>query len=265
MKIFVRPLIIFLSAFVLVFSTVAVSKPTVTDYPDVDVNKTMGGHFSYLNFDKVKPEQLKEWGLTDSDFQRYKKLMQGEAGLYFGHLEPINVLGIYAKNNADRERYAKLLVQRDNARVDRLFSFNRAYVKQRLLSSNGKPFDDNLIKEYKTLIGVLKDNKMPTVIPGNQGYKKLLNSGVMKQRYTIVIKRDCQECDKAVRELIKNKIPTDITIVNSNSEQISRWAVNIGINRAMIQDGSISLNRDDAKVFAKEKKFPVIYESGVAQ
>lgn len=265
MKKFVRPLSLLVSIFIVsIFSTVTMSKPPVTDYPGIENGRPVGEQFRTVDISNLKPEQLSQWNLTEADYQKYKKLMQGEAGIYFAHLEPINVLGIYAKSDAERQRYAKLLVQRDNKRVDRLLSFNRAYVKQRLLSSNGQPFDESLINEYKSLLGVLK-KKIPTVIPGNQNYKKLLNSGVMKKRYTIVIKRDCPECDKAVRELINNKIPTDITIVDSDSVQISKWAVSMGINRSMIQNGTISLNRDDAKVFANEKQFPVIYESGVAQ
>ena len=75
------------------------------------------------------------WGLDEDDWHKYQSLMQGEAGLYYAHLEPSWILAMYEPEAARREQYLALAVQRDRNRNRRLLDRIRRLVRP------GKPVD----------------------------------------------------------------------------------------------------------------------------
>ncbi|MEW8057076.1 MAG: TIGR03759 family integrating conjugative element protein, partial [Candidatus Thiodiazotropha sp.] len=48
------------------------------------------------------------WGLSETEWRRYKQLMQGIRGsISPATISPIEVLGIHARDDAERQRYAE--------------------------------------------------------------------------------------------------------------------------------------------------------------
>jgi len=68
------------------------------------------------------------WGLTETEWRRYRTLMQGIRGsISPPTLSPIEVLGIHARDEAERRRYADAWVRAMREDVARVLAFQRAY------------------------------------------------------------------------------------------------------------------------------------------
>ncbi len=101
---------------------------------NTDITSTVTGQVDIVN----GSAQL--WGISDSDWSKYKALMTGEAKLHYSHLEPAFVLGIYAETDAERTKYAEMVYkQQEKKRLSRLFAFNRSYMKHTTARDGDKP------------------------------------------------------------------------------------------------------------------------------
>ena len=67
-----------------------------------------------------------DWGLQPQD-GRYRELMDGPLGIYSPNLDPLSALGIEARTDEERRRYAELQVQIEARRVEKLLAYQRAY------------------------------------------------------------------------------------------------------------------------------------------
>ncbi len=63
--------------------------------------------------------RAREWGLRAEDWSRYRTLMQGPLGIYSPNLDPLTALGIEARSDEERRRYAELQVQAEARRVQK--------------------------------------------------------------------------------------------------------------------------------------------------
>lgn len=68
------------------------------------------------------------WGLSNDEVQRAKVLLQGpRAAFSVPNLSPIEALGIHARSDAERRKYAELFAKAVQADVERSLAWNRAY------------------------------------------------------------------------------------------------------------------------------------------
>ena len=58
---------------------------------------------------------------------RYRELMEGPLGIHSPNLDPLTALGIEARSDEERRRYAELQVQVEARRVEKLLAYQRAY------------------------------------------------------------------------------------------------------------------------------------------
>jgi integrating conjugative element protein (TIGR03759 family) len=68
-----------------------------------------------------------QWRLSTDEWKTYKTLTKGPRGTWSPNLDPITVLGIHAETDAERRRYAELLVMVEFERVERELKFQQAY------------------------------------------------------------------------------------------------------------------------------------------
>ena len=197
-----------------------------------------------------------DWGVSDSQWARYKELMKGEAGLYYAHLEPAFVLGIYAKDEAERSKMARIVYKAEHARTKKLFDFNRAYTKVAMFSGDSS-FDSELQKEYDLLF----KSKLAgmSLIPPKR-LKSKANS-----RQVLVVKPDCGACDEAMRKLVSNNHRIDVYFVGAADAQIREWANKLKLPVESVKSGNITLNHDAKDWFGDITSFPIQYDSGVNQ
>ena len=197
-----------------------------------------------------------DWDLSASEWSRYQILMQGEAGLYYTHLEPSFVLGIYAKDDAERDRMARIVYQAEHARTKKLFDFNRAYTKL-AMTQGGSSFDAKLQKEFDLLYkGKLASMSLtPPSSPAKQ----------VTSRQVLVINSDCDACDVAMRTILTANQAVDVYFVDATDEQIRQWANKVKVPVNDVKRGHITLNHDSKNWFTNVNDFPLQYASGDKQ
>jgi integrating conjugative element protein (TIGR03759 family) len=69
----------------------------------------------------------RDWGLRPEEWTRYRQVMQGPLGIYSPSLDPLTALGIEARSDEERNRYAELQVQAESRRVSKELAYQRAY------------------------------------------------------------------------------------------------------------------------------------------
>ena len=83
---------------------------------------------------KLTEAQLHEasvWGLTDDEEKRYAQLMLNRSGLYYEGLRqtPIDILGINARDEAERDHFAELASRQEAQKVSKNIAWNNAFYK----------------------------------------------------------------------------------------------------------------------------------------
>jgi hypothetical protein len=72
--------------------------------------------------------QAQIWGLTPEEMQRAKLLLQGpRASFSVTNLSPIEALGIHARNDAERRKYAEMFARAFHQDVDRSLAWDQAF------------------------------------------------------------------------------------------------------------------------------------------
>ncbi|WP_018988593.1 TIGR03759 family integrating conjugative element protein [Aromatoleum toluclasticum] len=166
--------------------------------------------------------QARDWGLRPEEWARFRQLMQGPLGVYSPQLDPLTALGIEARSEEERRRYAELQVQAEARRVDKTLAYQRAYdaAWQRLFPGQRRVS--------------LPGAKAPGT--GNTG------SG----RLAVFIKADCVPCAQRVQQLQAAGTVFDLYMVGSRQDdaRIRQWATQAGIDPAKVRARAITLNHD---------------------
>jgi len=93
--------------------------------------KESGIAFSSTSANVLSPTELARsriWGLTETEWHRYKQLMQGiRSSISPSTISPIEVLGIHARDSEERRRYAEQWAQAMREDVSRILAFQHAY------------------------------------------------------------------------------------------------------------------------------------------
>jgi integrating conjugative element protein (TIGR03759 family) len=69
----------------------------------------------------------KDWGLTDSEWNQYLKLMQGPSAHYYKNLSPPEILGIQAETTDELNHYAEVAAKLEHDKLERELRFNSAF------------------------------------------------------------------------------------------------------------------------------------------
>src|SRR3546814_15808487 len=60
----------------------------------------------------------RDWGLGTEEWTRYEELMDGPLGIYSPNLDPLSALGVEARSDEERRRYAELQVHAESRRIE---------------------------------------------------------------------------------------------------------------------------------------------------
>jgi integrating conjugative element protein (TIGR03759 family) len=101
----------------------------------VDVSGTQvtetDAHASTTDVHRLMPSErarLRVWDLSETEWRRYKALMDGIRGsISPSTISPIEVLGIHARDEDERQRYAERWARAMREDTDRILAFQRAY------------------------------------------------------------------------------------------------------------------------------------------
>lgn len=75
--------------------------------------------------------QARVWGLNEDEERRYLALMQNKSGVYYEglHLTPVDILGLNARTEAEREHFATLSARFEAQKVAQNLAWDSAYHK----------------------------------------------------------------------------------------------------------------------------------------
>lgn len=170
------------------------------------------------------------WGLTETEWRRYKELMQGIRGsISPATISPIEVLGIHARDDAERQRYAEVWAQAMYEDAGRILAFQRAY--------------DAATKRLYPNMSLIDISRLP-------GKTEVNNPFQSGDRLLFFTRPNCPACDLVLNKLLKriddvNGIDIYLTNVDKGDDRAVReWASNHQIDPDWVRSRRITLNHD---------------------
>ncbi|EBL8291870.1 TIGR03759 family integrating conjugative element protein [Salmonella enterica] len=173
-----------------------------------------------------------QWGLTQEEWTHYEMLKRGERGIWSPSLDPLTTLGVEATTDAERRRYADLLVEKESQRVEKELAFQREY-------------DAAWKRRFPGLMPVTAATANTTT------------------RLAVFVRENCPACDERLKQLLSTGNPLDIWLVGSNSDdtRLKRWAGAQHIDSTRVQRREITLNHDNGRwLHYGQGKMPAVLE-----
>ncbi len=174
----------------------------------------------------------RQWGLTAEEWSRYEALKRSERGIWSPSLDPLTTLGVEATTDAERQKYADLLVGKESQRVEKELAFQRAY--------------DAAWKR-----------RFPGLVP------VAVASPDRRSRLAVFVREDCPSCDTRLKTLLSAGNPLDIWLVGSDNDdsRLRSWAVAQHIDNTRVQRREITLNHDAGRwLHYGQGRMPVVLE-----
>ena len=210
--------------------------------------------YDAVNGLKTIDDRASEWGLSKKEWVRYLELKNGRRGFWSPTLDPIEVLGIESRSQAERVRYAELHARLHWERTDRELRFERerrAAVNR--LYPNVPIIDRSLLPK-----GAFKAERMQTD-------KAVFEVG---DRIIAFLNKDLNSKN------IIHKLVTGATVITGGrvdlypvgiekEDDVREWAFKQGVNPQQVRDRVVSINiengmrkkfstsEDDIQVFVR--------------
>ena len=195
---------------------------------DTQGTRTRSSQAAHTQAEATEQRRAQQWGLSTNEWDRYKSLKQGIDGYRSKDLDPLTLLGMHARSDAERTRYARKLARLEHQRVERILNFQRAYdqAAQSLYPNEKRIRTDNLSASL------------------SQGQRDAARLGLDSARVAIAVRPDdCQACIETVKRLAAKRRPMDIYVIGAGSDNaIRQWAVKTGLDPKRVRSGEITLN-----------------------
>ena len=201
----------------------------------------------------AQKHQALVWGLSKKQEQRYVLLMQNRSGVYFKNtqLTPIEILGINARDDAERSQYAMLDAKQEFEKNAKILAFNAAYHKAA-----------TVLKEKLNLPIVYKFNYAKYSPYNYKPVQLQKNDKIM-----LFVKKD-ENVKSVVAYLMveierNSSLQMNIYFIDSDitKDEITKWAQRQDIPPEMVKNKFITLNFNHgqyAAVNIKTKKTPLL-------
>ena len=183
------------------------------------------------------------WRLSADEWHRYRSLMEGIRGsISPGTISPIEVLGIHARDDAERRRYAEQWAMMMREDAERILAFQHAYDQA-----------GRLLYPTETLIDVAR-------LPDRDDDPQTL---LATDRVLLFARPDCAACDAIVARLLAKLdrvAGVDIYLAGiaaGDDGAIRDWATAHGIQPEWVRTRRVTLNFEGG---ALEKLGPVTSE-----
>ena len=170
--------------------------------------------------------------------------MQGEGRYHWRDVDPLVVLGIYAKDDAERQRYARLTAEKEYRLQSRFTQFNQAYIKAFHRLYGAQPIIDlaPFYEQYRQR-GISSSIREPAPAIAYTG-------GRSGDRTVLFLNTHCASCDDWFRKL-KDQTSLgsaiDLYFIDESSDAIGQWAKRIGIDPVELDQGALTLNQDSGQ------------------
>ncbi len=192
--------------------------------------RTMPHEATTTPLSATERERSNAWSVSDTEWRRYQSLMLGIRGSVSPtHLSPIEVLGIHARDSAERQRYAARWARAMRDDAERILAFQHAYdaAAKRLFSGQA------LIE-----VGTLRTLPQKT------------SELQADDRIVLFTRMMCPACDAVLVKLLSHLdtvagIDIYISDVPTKDDEVIRaWAEEHGIKREWVGARRVTLNHD---------------------
>jgi len=202
---------------------------------------------AFVPLTATERSQANAWQLTAIEWRRYQALMQGIRGSVSpANLSPIEVLGIHARDAAERRRYAELWARAMRDDAERVLAFQRDYdaAIRHLLSGQA-----------------LIDVTARSPAPQKNGYLRSTD------RVLVFTRLQCPACEAVLATVLSRAddvsgIDVYITDPSANDADIRAWAEQLNIDRNWVKERRVTLNREAdalAKLSGKSTMVPALF------
>lgn len=214
-----------IAALLLITIPLEAAEPSRSETAHTSTSTSAGVSLPLTDHERVRATH---WHLSVDDWQRYRTLMDGIRGsISPATLSPIEVLGIHARDSAERRRYAEqwALMMREDA--ERILAFQHAYdeASQQLFPN-------------ETLIDVAR-------LPSRIGRYDALRR---TDRVLLFVRPDCGACDALLARVlasIDRLAGVDVFlsgIAAGDDTAIRAWAIDRGIRPEWVNAQRVTLN-----------------------
>lgn len=186
------------------------------------------------------------WGLNEVEWTRYLKLMRGPQGRWTPNEDPTFILGLHARTDYERKRYAKLQVNIEKKRTEQELAFVLAVTQAwEDMYPNMPLIDEGKLQAY--------DNQMSIKAPVaqmSQGFDP--GADVLPgDRFVVFIDDACTSCKKNVTTLLTKIIPVDgagidLYFLQMSDQDIFQWAASLSLPQSLVGPNKrITLTKGD--------------------
>ena len=172
--------------------------------------------------------RAERWGLSSVEWQRVESLMTGIRGsISPANISPIEVLGIHARDDAERQNYAERWAQLMREDVERILAFQRAY-------------DEAGRRLYPTE-QIIADLSRPKSTGVEAGL-------TLQDRILFFSSPGCGACDAVLKDVLRqvDRIAgIDLylsQIALGDIASVRTWAAHHGISPEWVKTGRVTLN-----------------------
>lgn len=175
-----------------------------------------------------------QWGLNDTEWQRYRRLMGGIRGsISQPNLSPLEALGIHAETEEEQRGYAKRLAKAMHDDAERVLAFARVYQEE-----SNKLYPNAAIID-KALLGLSSSAPTPATNPLQQGDRILFFTRTGR----------CPACRQQLSALVKAtqhaSVQLDVFVTGAdNDDAIRAWAATQAFDRGRLANKTLTLNHD---------------------
>jgi len=209
------------------------------------------------NVDQSDQAAARLWGLSLDDYRRSQVLMKGIRGAVSDpRITPIEVLGIHARDDAERRKYAEMFARVMAEDAQRVLQFQHEYQQafKRLyptLVAVERPREEAAATGTRAAVGdsnatlrqLIGLPQTPAAGPTSRP------PDVMRGDRLLVFTRDyCDACDALVRRavgFIGDGVMVDLFLHGAGgSKEVQRYATRLAIDPALVRSGRLTLNSD---------------------
>lgn len=228
-------------------------------------------HAAQTQSESADHSAARHWGLTLDDYHRYQTLMKGVRGAISDpRISPIEVLGIHARNDAERRKYAEMFARMMAEDTERVLQFQLEYDRAfRRLHPQLLAFDSSPVRPpgFRTTTsatqqaaatpvpasagGIAGMSRPPAVAPGD--------------RVLVFTRADCPACDDLVQRAAAaagRGVAVDLYLVGARSiDEAQGYARRVALDPSLVNAGRVTLNLDGgmlARVLPRQQDLPAL-------
>lgn len=172
----------------------------------------------------------KQWMLKDSDWVKYKQVMQGPRGIWSPGLDPITALGVSETDLSERKRYAELWIKVESKRAEMELAFEveRQLAAKKILGNKLLVNNTQWIKDWEKNRSEIKTQVLFFA--------------------DVSCKKECKEKFDELYASVGRTSRLDIYFVHgASSTDIGQWAAYMKIPPEVVKSRAVTLNFDEGE------------------